>query len=178
MNILATSRHFLRAHRCVVRATRATGFGTHYPAVSGRCVKAPSLSECFKVPGLLQSHSHSLRSCASVRTFSSLSSPPSPSPGTAATKGADVPSKSCESQVSKDGESQGQPKSSKEKLKLLWRKYGWLSVGTYLGIYASTLSGIFVSLEFDLFNAATFGLDTATLVDMVTVLFCSLGMML
>jgi hypothetical protein len=51
-------------------------------------------------------------------------------------------------------------------------------VGTYLGIYASTLSGIFVSLEFDLFNAATFGLDTATLVDMVTVLFCSLGMML
>lgn len=62
---------------------------------------------------------------------------------------------------------QSGPLSSKEKLKVLWRKYGWLTVGTYLGIYASTLTGMFLSLEFDLFNAATFGLDTATLVDMV-----------
>jgi hypothetical protein len=82
-----------------------------------------------------------------------------------AVKKEDV-SRAAESRLAKEGDSQP-PKSSKEKLKMLWRKYGWLSVGTYLGMYASTLGGIFISLEFDLFNAATFGLDTATLVDMV-----------
>ena len=56
---------------------------------------------------------------------------------------------------------------SVQKLQRLWKKYGVLTVVTYLSVYASTLSGIFFALDFDLFNAATFGLDTTTLINMV-----------
>lgn len=34
--------------------------------------------------------------------------------------------------------------STKGKLKLMWKKYGYIFIGTYLAVYASTLSGIFV----------------------------------
>ena len=43
--------------------------------------------------------------------------------------------------------------------KQLWQKYGYLSIGFYVGLYVTTLSGIFVSLDFDLFRASTFGFD-------------------
>ena len=43
--------------------------------------------------------------------------------------------------------------------KQLWQKYGYLSIGFYVGLYLTTLSGIFISLDFDLFRASTFGFD-------------------
>jgi hypothetical protein len=56
------------------------------------------------------------------------------------------------------------------KAKDLLKKYGFIGVATYLSIYVSTLGFIFTSLEYDLFNAATFGLDPAELIKKV----CSL----
>lgn len=47
------------------------------------------------------------------------------------------------------------------KLKLLWKQYGFVSVATYSGLYLSTLSGLFLLLDYDVFNAATVGLDPA-----------------
>lgn len=46
-----------------------------------------------------------------------------------------------------------------KKFKELWSKYGMVAVGTYLGIYVTTLGSIFVALDFDLFRASTFGID-------------------
>ena len=43
--------------------------------------------------------------------------------------------------------------------KELWAKYGMVGVGTYLTVYVSTLGFIFVSLDYDLFSASTFGLN-------------------
>ena len=43
--------------------------------------------------------------------------------------------------------------------KELWRKYGVVAMGTYLGIYVGSLGLIFLSLDYDIFNAATFGMD-------------------
>jgi hypothetical protein len=45
------------------------------------------------------------------------------------------------------------------KVKSMWKNYGKLAIGTYFGIYVTTLGSIFLSLDLDLFNAATFGLD-------------------
>jgi hypothetical protein len=47
----------------------------------------------------------------------------------------------------------------KDKIKFLWRRYGYLAIFTYLGIYATTLSSLFVALDFDIFKASTVGLD-------------------
>ena len=41
--------------------------------------------------------------------------------------------------------------------KELWAKYGMVAVGTYLSVYVTTLSFIFVSLDYDLFSASTLG---------------------
>ena len=38
-------------------------------------------------------------------------------------------------------------------------KYGYISIGFYVSLYLTTLSSIFVALDFDLFRASTFGLD-------------------
>jgi hypothetical protein len=54
---------------------------------------------------------------------------------------------------------QNQQLSLKDKLKTLWKQYGLIAVGTYLSIYVATLSSMFVALDWDIFNAATFGLD-------------------
>eukprot|EP01038_Epipyxis_sp_PR26KG_P008040 gene8040-10895_t len=53
------------------------------------------------------------------------------------------------------------------KLKAMWKNYGTLAIGTYLCIYVSTLSSIFLALDFDVFNAATFGLDAVSAVNKV-----------
>jgi hypothetical protein len=34
-----------------------------------------------------------------------------------------------------------------------------LAVGTYLGVYVTTLGSLFLALDYDIFNAATVGLD-------------------
>jgi hypothetical protein len=49
--------------------------------------------------------------------------------------------------------------SFKDKVSGMWKNYGKVAIGTYLSIYVMTLSSLFVSLDFDLFNAATFGFD-------------------
>lgn len=54
--------------------------------------------------------------------------------------------------------------SLKGKFKDLWKKYGLLSIGTYLSIYVMTLGSIFTALDYDIFNAATFGFDAVELV--------------
>ena len=53
---------------------------------------------------------------------------------------------------------------SKSVLRELWNKYGAVAVGTYFSVWVMTLSSIFISLDLDLFNAATFGLDPDTVV--------------
>ncbi len=57
--------------------------------------------------------------------------------------------------------------STKDKLKKLWKNYGIIAVSTYLGIYATTLGSIFLALDFDLFNAASVGLDPAYAIEKV-----------
>jgi Protein of unknown function (DUF1279) len=44
-------------------------------------------------------------------------------------------------------------------VKEMMSKYGYVAIGTYLSVYLLTLGSIFTALDFDIFNAATFGLD-------------------
>ena len=55
----------------------------------------------------------------------------------------------------------------KQNFKELLKKYGYTAVGTYLSIYILTLGSIFGSLQYDIFNAATFGLDPLELINKV-----------
>lgn len=61
--------------------------------------------------------------------------------------------------------------SLKSKVKYLWKTYGIIAIGTYFGIYVTTLSSIFVSLDFDVFNAASVGLDPVGAVQKARTLF-------
>lgn len=49
--------------------------------------------------------------------------------------------------------------SLKDKVKTMWKKYGIVAIGTYAGLYLTTLSTIFFFLDFDLVNSSTFGFD-------------------
>lgn len=49
----------------------------------------------------------------------------------------------------------------KSKIKGLWQNYGTIAIGTYLGVYLTTLGSIFIAIDFDIFNAASVGLDPA-----------------
>ena len=44
-------------------------------------------------------------------------------------------------------------------IKQMWKSYGTVAIATYLSIYVATLGGVFVSLDQDIFSAATFGFD-------------------
>ena len=57
----------------------------------------------------------------------------------------------------KEGEVKGTD--LKSKITELWSMYGFVAVGTYATIYISTLSSIFIAMDYDIFNAATFGFD-------------------
>lgn len=59
----------------------------------------------------------------------------------------------------------------KGKVKELWTQYGYVAVGCYLTIYATTLGGIFVSMDNDLFNAAAIGIDPEAAVKKVLVFY-------
>lgn len=48
------------------------------------------------------------------------------------------------------------------KFKQMWTKYGYLFVGTYATIYVSTVGALFVALDLDILQAATFGFDAET----------------
>eukprot|EP01035_Chromulina_nebulosa_P017772 gene17772-23375_t len=50
-------------------------------------------------------------------------------------------------------------------------KYGVVAIGTYFGLYVTTLGSIFLSLDYDLFNSASFGLDPNTAIKKVCDLF-------
>jgi len=58
--------------------------------------------------------------------------------------------------------------SLKGKIKAMVKKYGAVAVGTYLTVYVTTLGSMFVALDYDIFNAATFGLDPAAAVQKVS----------
>lgn len=60
-----------------------------------------------------------------------------------------------------------QVKTVAEKLKRMWKAYGALAVGTYLGVYVTTLGSLFLALDYDIFNAATVGLDPVYAIHMV-----------
>lgn len=47
----------------------------------------------------------------------------------------------------------------KDRFKQVWTKYGFLAIGTYAGLYIATLGTLFLSLDLDVFNAATLGFD-------------------
>jgi hypothetical protein len=57
--------------------------------------------------------------------------------------------------------------SLKDKIKQIWKSYGYVAAGTYFGIYVLTLSSMYLALDFDIFNAATFGLDGPSAVNKV-----------
>ena len=61
-------------------------------------------------------------------------------------------------------------KDVKSKLKLMWKKYGVTFIGTYLGIYALTLSSIFFSLDLQLLIPSSVGFEPVAAVHKV----CSL----
>lgn len=54
-----------------------------------------------------------------------------------------------------------QDESMKSKIKALWKNYGTIAIGTYLGVYLTTLGSIFIAIDFDIFNAGSVGLDPA-----------------
>ena len=58
-----------------------------------------------------------------------------------------------------------------ERLKLGWRKYGVMGVTTYCVLYMATLSQVYFALHHDIFNAASIGMDPATVVTKVSHLF-------
>lgn len=65
------------------------------------------------------------------------------------------------------------PLTFKEKVTNMWKNYGRLAIGTYIGVYIGTLGSIFFALDFDIFNAATFGFDhSAAIAKVNCVLSC------
>lgn len=58
-----------------------------------------------------------------------------------------------------DSKNNIQSKQQPSKMVKLWRKYGYLAIGTYLSIYVTTLGAVFLMLDIDLLNTAQFGLD-------------------
>lgn len=55
-----------------------------------------------------------------------------------------------------------------QKFKLMWKKYGILTVITYFGLYGCTLTAMFLALEADVLSASSFGLDSTTVISSVS----------
>jgi len=47
----------------------------------------------------------------------------------------------------------------KQNMRVMWKKYGLLFVGTYFGLWAGTFTGMVACLEGGLFSASAFGVD-------------------
>lgn len=45
----------------------------------------------------------------------------------------------------------------KDKMKYMWKNYGYVAIGSYLSLYVITLGSIFLCLDFDVFRASTVG---------------------
>ena len=65
---------------------------------------------------------------------------------------------------SSETESKKEEKSMKARFTEMWHNYGYVFVGTYIGVYLMTLGSVFAALDFDVFSASTFGLDPASAV--------------
>ena len=63
---------------------------------------------------------------------------------------------------STDSESKGKRKVTAKGVSKFIKKYGLVAVGTYLTLYAATLSGVFFALDYDWFAASSFGFDPIT----------------
>jgi hypothetical protein len=48
------------------------------------------------------------------------------------------------------------------RVKEIFDKYGYVAIGTYLGVYVATLSGVFLALDYDLLASSSFGFDPIT----------------
>jgi hypothetical protein len=72
-----------------------------------------------------------------------------------------------------DNKEHEEPKSFKDKVKIMWKKYGRVAIVTYFGVYIGTLSSLFLALDFGLFNSATFGFDHAAAIAKVCLLYCA-----
>ena len=55
------------------------------------------------------------------------------------------------------------------KVKQMWRQYGTVFIGTYLGVYVTALSSLFLALDYDIFNASMVGLDPVAAVTKVII---------
>lgn len=64
-----------------------------------------------------------------------------------------------EAQMKKTAQNYKDQVDLKSKVKYIWKSYGIVAIGTYFGLYITTLSSIFFALDFDIFNSATVGLD-------------------
>ena len=76
------------------------------------------------------------------------------------------------------GPDSGKPKEEltfKDKVVNIWKNYGKIAIGTYVGVYVTTLGSLFFALDFNVYNATTFGLDhTAAIAKVCTLLILSL----
>jgi len=61
--------------------------------------------------------------------------------------------------------------SFKSKVKYMWKSYGAIAIGTYFGLYLTTLGSLFFALDFDVFHAASVGLDPVHAVQKVCDIF-------
>lgn len=62
------------------------------------------------------------------------------------------------------------PATVSQKLKKMWEAYGVIAVGTYLSVYVTTLGSLFLALDYDVFNAATVGLDPTYAIHLVGII--------
>jgi len=60
------------------------------------------------------------------------------------------------------------------KLTNMWKTYGTLAIGTYVGLYVTALGTIYVSLSNDLLNVASIGIDPIAAVNQVCDMFGTL----
>ena len=65
-------------------------------------------------------------------------------------------------------------KSYRERIGLLWRKYRYVFVLTYLSVYGATLSGMFYTLDSGLLTASTMGLESSDVIEKVGLVYCIL----
>lgn len=61
--------------------------------------------------------------------------------------------------------------SLKGKIKYMWKSYGTIAIGTYFGVYLTTLGSIFLCVDMDVFNAASVGLDPVGAIQKVCSIF-------
>lgn len=86
----------------------------------------------------------------------------------------------CRMFSSSSGSNDKDKKETKEKIadgvskvKQMWTKYGTVFIGTYLGVYVTTLGSLFLALDYDIFNASMVGLDPVAAVSKVLLVLIS-----